>query len=132
MLLKERINADYIEAFKNKQTEKKNFLGVVKGEIQNEEFRSLGIGDDATVIGILKKIEKSLKQTNTTESLTELEYIKPYLPELMNEGQIRTIIQGFVDSGIKDTGRLMGSFNRDYKGKADNAIVSKIVKELVG
>ena len=132
MLLKERINADFIEAFKNKQTEKKNFLGVVKGEIQNEEFRSLGIGDDVTVIGILKKIEKSLKQTNTAESLAELEYIKPYLPQLMSEGQIRTIVAGFIESGIKDTGRLMGAFNKEYKGQADNSIVSKIVKELVG
>lgn len=131
MLLKERIDVDYITAFKTKQTSKKNLLGVVKGEIQNEMGRT-GKSDDETVLGILKKIEKSLKQTNTTESLAELEYIKPYLPELMNEGQIRTIISSFIDSGIEDTGRLMGTFNKEYKGKADNAIVSKIVKELVG
>ena len=59
MSLKERINADFMAAFKAKEMDKKNFLGVVKGEIQNEVGRS-GKDDDETVMGILKKIEKSL------------------------------------------------------------------------
>ena len=58
MTLKEQINADFMFAFKNKEMEKKNFLGVVKGEIQNEEGRS-GIASDDVVLGILKKMEKS-------------------------------------------------------------------------
>ena len=76
MTLKEKINADFMSAFKNKETDKKNFLGVVKGEIQNEEGRS-GEMTDEGVMNILRKMEKSLKQTNTPESLQELEYIKP-------------------------------------------------------
>ena len=36
MLLKEKINKDFMEAFKNKEMDKKNFLGLLKGEIQNE------------------------------------------------------------------------------------------------
>jgi len=130
MKLKERINADFMAAFKAKQMEKKNFLGVVKGEIQNEVGRS-GKDDDETVMGILKKIEKSLKQTNTAESLAELEYIKPYLPELMNETTIRSIVETFKNDGITDVGRMMGVFNKEYKCKADNAVVSKIVKEVL-
>ena len=46
MTLKEKINADFMSAFKNKETDKKNFLGVVKGEIQNEEGRSGEITDE--------------------------------------------------------------------------------------
>ena len=76
MTLKEKINADFMSAFKNKETDKKNFLGVVKGEIQNEEGRS-GEMTDEGVMNIHRKMEKSLKQTNTPESLQELEYIKP-------------------------------------------------------
>lgn len=130
MSLKERINADFMAAFKAKEMEKKNFLGVVKGEIQNESGRS-GKDDDETVMGILKKIEKSLKQTNTAESLTELEYIKPYLPVMMDEISIRSIIRTFKKEGIDDVGKMMGAFNKVYKGKADNAVVSKIVKEVL-
>lgn len=130
MSLKDKINADFMEAFKAKDMDKKNFLGVVKGEIQNEVGRS-GKDDDETVMGILKKIEKSLKQTNTAESLAELEYIKPYLPKLMDEISIRSIIRTFKKDGIDDVGKMMGAFNKVYKGQADNAVVSKIVKEVL-
>lgn len=130
MSLKERINTDFMTAFKAKEMEKKNFLGVVKGEIQNEVGRS-GKDDDETVLGILKKIEKSLKQTNTAESLVELEYIKPYLPVMMDEISIRSIIRSFKKEGIDDVGKMMGAFNKVHKGKADNALVSKIVKEVL-
>lgn len=130
MSLKDKINADFMEAFKAKDMNKKNFLGVVKGEIQNEVGRS-GKDDDETVMGILKKIEKSLKQTNTAESLAELEYIKPYLPTMMGEDRIREIILGLKTDGVTDMGKMMGAFNKDYKGQADNAVVSKIVKEVL-
>ena len=130
MSLKDKINADFMEAFKAKDMNKKNFLGVVKGEIQNEIGRS-GKDDDETVMGILKKMEKSLKQTNTAESLAELEYIKPYLPSLMGEDRIREIILGLKTDGVSDMGKMMGAFNKDYKGQADNAVVSKIVKEVL-
>ena len=130
MSLKDKINADFMEAFKAKDMNKKNFLGVVKGEIQNEIGRS-GKDDDETVMGILKKMEKSLKQTNTAESLAELEYIKPYLPQLMGEDRIREIILGLKTDGVSDMGKMMGAFNKDYKGQADNAVVSKIVKEVL-
>ena len=130
MTLKEKINTDFMEAFKAKNMEKKNFLGVVKGEIQNEMGRS-GKEDDETVMGILKKMEKSLKQTNTEESLRELGYIEPYLPKLMDEISIRSIIRTFKKDGIDDMGKMMGAFNKEYKGKAGNAVVSKVVKEVL-
>ena len=76
-------------------------------------------------------MEKSLKQTNTEESLKEFEYIKPYLPSLMDELTIRSIIHTFKKDGIDDVGRMMGEFNKLYKGKADNSLVSKIVKEVL-
>ena len=128
MLLKDKINQDFLLAFKNKEMDKKNFLTVVKGEIQNEEGRT-GIASDETVITILKKLEKSLKQTNTPESLKELEYIKPYLPVMMDEDKIREIIAQFKNQGLNNMGQMMGEFNKNYKGMADNNLVSKIVKE---
>ena len=133
MNLKEQINADFMIAFKAKDMEKKNFLGVVKGEIQNEEGRKIGrtVSSDDMVMTILRKMEKSLKQTNTPESLKELEYIKPYLPTLMDETLIRSIIESYKNTGANNVGQMIGSFNKEYKGKADNSLVSKIVKEVL-
>jgi uncharacterized protein YqeY len=129
-MLKERINADFMSAFKNKETEKKNFLGVVKGEIQNEEGRS-GVATNDVVVSILRKMEKSLTQTRTPEALKELEYIKPYLPVQMGPEKIRIIISAYKDSGITNPGKMMGEFNKTFKGMADNKVVSEIVKEVL-
>lgn len=129
MTLKEQINKDFMEAFKTKNMDKKNFLGVVKGEIQNEESRG-GVDDDV-VMTIIKKMEKSLKQTNTDESMKELEYIKPYLPTLMGEDRIREILTTYKVNGIDNIGKMMGEFNKNFKGMADNGLVSKIVKEVL-
>lgn len=129
-MIKDRINADFMSAFKNKEMVKKNFLGVVKGEIQNEEGRGT-VATDEVVIGILRKMEKSLKQTNTVESLTELDFIVPYLPQLMSEDMIRVILGGYKSDGINNIGAMMGAFNKEHKGLADNNLVSSIIKEIL-
>jgi hypothetical protein len=129
MELKERINADFMTAFKNKEMEKKNFLGVVKGEIQTEEGRT-GKATDDVVLGILKKMEKSLTQTNTPESLKELEYIKPYLPELMSREEIVSLIKEMAENGYDNVSKIMKQFNTIHLGKADNRIVSEVAKKL--
>lgn len=129
MDLKERINADFMRAFKAKDMTKKNFLGLIKGEIQNNEGRGIEATDEV-VTAIVKKMEKSLTITNTPESLSEIEYLKPYLPTLMGEDKIREILSGFKANGINDFGALMGAFNKEYKGLADNKLVSNIVKTL--
>lgn len=128
MTLKEKINADFMSAFKNKEMDKKNFLGVVKGEIQNEEGRS-GAVTDETVLNILRKMEKSLKQTNTEESLRELEYVKPYLPQLMSRDEIVSVIKEMVENGHDNVSKIMKQFNTLYRGKADNSIVSEVAKK---
>jgi uncharacterized protein YqeY len=130
MTIKERINADFMTAFKNKEMEKKNFLGVVKGEIQNEEGRT-GEVNDEVVLSILRKMEKSLKQTNTEESLRELEYIKPYLPQMMSEELIREKVKEYIDNGMTNVGLIMAEFNKNYKGLVDNRIVSTVIREML-
>jgi uncharacterized protein YqeY len=126
MTLKEQINADFLTAFKAKEMTKKNFLGLLKGEIQNAELRGIPSTDE-NVLSVLKKMEKSLKQTNTDESLSELEYLNPYLPQLMSGDEILAIIKECREKGLTSVGQIMGAFNKDYKGKADNQLVSKLI-----
>ena len=128
MNLKEQINVDFIKAFKAKEMERKNFLGLLKSEIQNEEGRGT-VTTDGTVLIILRKMEKALKLTNNSESLVELSYMEPYLPSLMSEEQIRTIVKAYKDAGLTNAGQIMGQFNKEHKGLADNKLVSNIVAE---
>jgi uncharacterized protein YqeY len=131
MTLKERINADFMLAFKAKDMIRKNFLGILKGEIQNEEGRGT-VATDAVVMSILKKMEKSLKLASSEETLTELGFLEPYLPTMMTEEQIATVIKDLVAGGANNIGLIMGTFNKTYVGQADNAIVSRLAKEALG
>lgn len=130
MTIKEKINADFIEAFKAKDMARKNFLGLLKSEIQNEEMRPNVVSNDGNTLTILRRLEKSLKQTDNEQSLAELEYLKPYLPQLMDEAQIREIISGYKNSGFTNAGQIMGLFSKEYKGLADMKLVSTIIAEV--
>ena len=126
-MLRERINQDFMTAFKAKDMNKKNFLGVIKGEIQNAELRGISPTDE-NVIGILKKMEKSLIQTNTADALKELEYIAPYLPVMMSESLCREKVAMMIGSGVTTMNQIMAEFNKHYKGLVDNKMLSEVVK----
>jgi uncharacterized protein YqeY len=140
MILKEKINADFMEAYKSKDMEKKNFLGVLKGAIQTQEGKQIESTDE-NVLKVIKALEKGIVETieskikigqDPSKSELELSYLKPYMPTLMNEDEIRSIVKEIVSrEGInKNQGFLMGMFNKEQKGKAfDNKAVSKIINE---
>jgi uncharacterized protein YqeY len=128
--LKEKINSDFMVAFKNKEMDKKNFLGLIKGEIQLQEARGIE-SIDKNVLVILKRLEKSLIQNGDENSKKELEYLSPYMPKMMSEDEIRNIIINLKENGMNNLGQIMGEFNKSYKGKADNKLVSQVAKEIL-
>ena len=131
--LKEQINKDFMTAFKAKEMTKKNFLGVIKGEIQNEEGRGVEMNDE-NVLKILKKTEKSLKENvdkGVEGAEAELELLNPYLPEMMTEEKIKEIVAELVKNGNDNIGLIMKEFNINYKGKADNKIVKDVAVEIL-
>jgi uncharacterized protein YqeY len=140
MILKEKINADFMEAYKSKDMEKKNFLGVLKGAIQTQEGKQIESTDE-NVLKVIKALENGIVETieskikigqDPSKAELELSYLKPYMPTLMSEDEIRSIVKEFLNrEGInKNQGFLMGLFNKEQKGKAfDNKVVSKIINE---
>jgi uncharacterized protein YqeY len=131
--LKEKINQDFMIAFKNKEMEKKNFLGVIKGEIQNAEGRGIKSTDE-NVMSILKKVEKSLKESiksGDVESAMQLEILNDYLPSLMSSEEVKKEIELIIKEGSTNIGMVMGAFNKKFKGKADNSEVRKFAEELL-
>lgn len=141
MLIKERINRDYIQAFKEKNMDKKNFLGLLKASIETQEKKSVEATDENVLKG-LKIIEKNLKETidnknkitmSSSKDEIELGYLQEYLPKPMTEDEITTIISSYIQSGLnKNVGLLMGTFNKENKGKNfDNNLVSSVIKRLI-
>lgn len=138
--LKEKINADYIAAFKARETVKKNLLGVIKGMISAAEQKpGAGPVGDIEVNAILKSVRKGIKEvlevSDTPEAKEELSVVDFYLPTLMSEAEIRIAVEQVIaETGAKspaEMGKVMGGFNGKYAGKADGKTVSNIVKELL-
>lgn len=133
MTLKDQINQDFITAFKNKDMETKDFLGVIKGEIQSNEGRGIESTDE-NVLKILKKTEKSLNENiknGVDGAEQEMKILKPYIPELMSEEKIKEIIVDLVADGNNNIGSIMKEFNINHKGKADNKIVKDVALQVL-
>lgn len=131
MSIKEKINKDYIEAFKSKNSVAKNLLSVVKGEIQTIE-KNLNVVDlsDEDVIKILNKTAKSLKETQSkftnSQTAEELFIIESYLPKQMTEDEIRSKINELKNNGINTIPEIMKEFSNL---PADRKLVSKLFNE---
>lgn len=138
--LKEKISKDYLEAFKSRDIVKKNLLGVVKAEITTQE-KNISIENltNEDVSKILKKFVKNLvetiSQSDNEEAKIELTILESYLPKQMSEEEIRTEVEIAINEVAaklpSDMGKVMTQFNQKFSGKADNKIVSVIVRELL-
>lgn len=136
LTLIERLDKDFKEAYKNKEFEKKDFLGLVRGESTKQTKNP----SDSDVIKVLKGFEKSLTSTleaNSGAALNpdwnenhELAIVQAYLPKQMSESEIEAKVGELVAGGASNIGQIMGAFKgleadmRLVKEKADAALKS--------
>jgi uncharacterized protein YqeY len=130
-MLKEKINADYMTAFKSKNVLAKNLLSVIKGEIQTTE-KNVGVEtlSDEEVTKILNKTVKSLKETQskaaTAQTAEELFIVESYLPKQMTAEEIEMKIDDLIEFGAASN---MGEVMKAFGGlPADRKLVSDIYK----
>lgn len=114
--MKKRINADYIQAMKNKNLDRKNILSVIKGEIQTLEKNTMVDSlSDEKIIEILQKTEKSilksLESRADVELQNQLKVVEEYLPKKLTDGEIDDIISKSISSGAKSIGEIIKLFN---------------------
>lgn len=148
MTLEERINADIKAAMLAKERKKLDALRAVKSAILL--LKTNGSGDaisEEAEIACLQKLVKQrkesaelYKQQNRMDLYEDEAFqqavIEAYLPEQMSEEEIRTALQQIISetgaSSVKDMGKVMGAAQKAFAGRADNKVVSTIVKELLG
>jgi len=142
MTLKERISADYMAAFKAKDTASKNLLSVIKGEIQTVE-KNTGVENmaDEDVAKILNKTAKGLSESiskmksiagqeeNIAQASAELAILQSYLPKPMSREEIVKKVSEMKESGIVNIGQIM----KEFAGlPVDRKVVSEVIKEVIG
>ena len=150
MTLKERLNADFKEAMKNKQTVRKETISFVIAAIKQYEVDNREEIDDAEIASILAKQVKMRKdaladfesagRTDLIESYNaEIEVLMDYMPKQLSEDEIMDIVsQTAADLGIEkgsgkaSMGKLMGAVMPKVKGIADGGGVKNAVEQFLG
>ena len=125
---KERINAlrNIIAKVKMKEIQKNK-------ELTNEEIQKV-------LQSMAKQLKDSINQYSDGGRLDladneskELDILSEFLPEAMSQEEINSIINDVISelnaSSIKDLGRVMGLAIAKIQGRADGAVISKLVKE---
>ena len=143
----DEIRAEMMKAMKNKEKDRKETLSMLLAALKNKAIDKRA---DLTVEEEYEVIKKEMKQTKETMDLApadrtdiieqckaRLAVLSEFAPEEMSEDAIKAAIQEVIDNlGIteptgKDKGKIMKELMPRVKGKADGALVNKLVGEIL-
>lgn len=149
MSLKEKINNDLKEALKQKDAFRLSVLRLLNSSIGNKEIEKLkkeeGLSDDEIITVITNEIKKRRdsadiytkagRQELAQKEENELKILMGYLPEQLTDDELKNIVKEAIGkigaTGEKDFGLVMKEVLPKIKGRADGALVAKLVKELL-
>ncbi len=146
MSLKDKLMLDLKEAMKDKDTIRKNTVQLVRsGVLQIEKDKKIELDDEGVLDVISKELKKrrdsmpdyvkSGRQDLIDNLNKEIEVLLTYLPKQLTEDEIRAIVEEAVkETGVttmKDMGKVMANVTPKVKGRADNKIVSGLVKQML-
>lgn len=148
MNLEEKINADLKKAMLAKDEAALRGLRAVKSAILLA--KTSGNSAELTEADELKILQKQIKQRKESievyqqqgrsdlvkQEQEEIDTIEKYLPQMMSEEDIHKelvlIIAELGATGPGDLGKVMGAASKKFSGKADNKLVSTLVRNLLG
>jgi uncharacterized protein YqeY len=148
MSLEEKINVDLKAAMMAKDQAAMRSLRGIKAAILNAKTEKGATGEltPEKEIQLLTKMVKQRKESieifeqqgRADLAITEKEevaVIEKYLPAQMSESELREAIAKIISetgaTSAKEMGKVMGAASKQLAGKADNKMVSQIVKELL-
>lgn len=137
----DQFKKEKIEAMKAHDQIKVNALNAVISKLMLVTIEARAQGNelsDADVVKVLQKCEKELIEeregfikagrTEKVEELTKnLEVITSYLPKMLSDEEIKSIIAALDD---KSTPSVMKHFKTNYAGKVDMKKVSEALKNM--
>ena len=150
MSLKDKVESNYNNSIKEKDTNSINTLRLIKSAIKDKEI-SLRVKQealtDSDILGLLQSLvkqrkdsieafEKANRNDLIENELNEIKVIEAFLPKQLNEDETTLIIKDIIQennfTSLKDMGALMKIVKEKYTGKIDMGLVGKISKLSLG
>ena len=144
MSLKQKLQEDLKSSMKNKDTNKKSVITLIRASIKQYEVDNrVELGDEE----ITDLIAKQLKQTRDSrdefakagrEDLVEkadaeIEILKEYLPQQLSEEELNEIVISTISevgaTSMKDMKNIKSSIMPKVEGRADGKLINELVKK---
>lgn len=143
---KQKLQEELKESMKAREELRTSVIRLLLSAINYYEIQKGGAGYTATDEDVLSVIQQQVKQRKDSieqfksaerpelaeKEQKELEILQKYLPEQMDEKEVKNIVEQTIKetgaSTIQDMGKVMGALNTKLRGKADMGIVSSLVK----
>jgi len=146
MNIEEKVNGEIKTAMLAKDSKRLEALRAIKSVVLLLKTSPEGLTEESLTKALQKEVKKrkesaEIYKTQNRPDLEEVEMAQAmvmdeYLPKQMDEAEIKAeltkIIAAVGAAGPGDMGKVMGAASKAFAGKADNKIVSALVKELLG
>lgn len=146
-MLEQKISSDYIQAMKERNTFKSSVLSFLRAQIKNVRIDSKAEQlSDADVIAVIKKQIKQRQESIVQfesggradlvqKERSEMEILQSYLPQQASleetEAAVRQMIAETGASSMKDMGNVMKAVVAKLEGRADNKLISDLVRKCL-
>ncbi len=128
------------------EKERVGTLRMLLTDLKNERIRRGEEVDEAGFTGLVRKgikqreesaeqFEKGDREESAAKERREAEILAAYLPAGPSEAEIRSAAESYVAehdlSGMAAMGRVMPAMIERFEGRADNSVLSRIVREVL-
>ncbi len=142
----QQIENDLKNALKNQDKIKAGVLRLLISKCKNKSIATGSPLNDSDVMKVLQTAAKQHKEsiklykegdrTDLVDQETaELSIVEEYLPSMMTEDEIKSIISSVINetgaSSMTDFGKVMPQVMKQGAGKIDGGVAQQILKELL-
>lgn len=146
MGLVDRIAGDLTVAMKAKDAARVSVIRMLKAALANAAIECRAQGKEFTEDAIGARVQTEAKRVReamedfrkgnrddlVAGAEAELAIMQEYLPQQMNEDDVRAVIARVRGvSGASAVGPLTGAVMKELQGKADGALVRRLVEEVL-
>ena len=142
----QQIENDLKNALKNQDKIKAGVLRLLISKCKNKSIATGSPLNDSDVMKVLQTAAKQHKESIklykegdridlVDQETAELSIVEEYLPSMMTEDEIQSIISSVINetgaSSMADFGKVMPQVMKQGAGKIDGGVAQQILKELL-
>jgi uncharacterized protein YqeY len=146
MSLKERIDADYKTAMKERDALRVSVLRLLRSAIHNAEIdRQRALTDDEILGVIQSEIRKRRESIEAFQQggradlaereQAELAILETYLPQPLSRAELEALVRETIREvgalSVRDMGKVMAALMPKVRGRADGREVNELVRQLL-